>query len=591
MPSSQHPDIESLSLAHSARDRNVIKSYGALSPKFSSRKATISGIPVVCATILIVELCERLAFYTFTGTQEFFLEKLGYSVAASGGINATMGTLCTAWAFLAGWFADVWLGRYNTILLFGTIYALGAAMAMAAAWPVHSSSRLYLAGIMGLVPIGTAGIKANISNFGADQYDVNDPEQLQAREKFFSWFYLAINLGSAVAYGSLTTVAASGSAELGIPKQYGYFAVYAIAASVMLVAVLIFRSNRASYCVQPTQSHSSLGGVSSQVMAAAKKGSFPATAVCIGVMLMFAGLILSVLQALLPDQPSVTGAMGIVAFFCSALGITAVTLFCLKPDWVMIEANSDQTLSPSDVRDYLRLLPLLLSANLAFSALYNSMQYWYQQQACQMDVRIPWATSSDGQQQFAGSFFMIADCLGIVVATPIALSWVNPGLDRLKGSPIGHGAKYSIGMLFGALSVVVAAQIERMRREVPILPFQSNCAPDGVPMSHMSASWMFVPFFLMGLGEIYTSPVLMNLAYTQSPPSMRTLTSATGLVIGGVSTSLFALQINALAPYVPNDLNHGHLEYGYFSNIILAGFFLLVYLACLNRFEEKEYKN
>merc|ERR1719316_70154 len=218
------------------------------------------------------------------------------------------------------------------------------------------------------------------------------------------------------------------------------------------------------------------------------------------------------------------------------------------------------------------------------------MQYWYQQQACQMDVRMPWATSDPfGQQQFAGSFFMIADCLGIVIATPIALGWINPGLDKLKGSPLGHGAKYSIGMLFGALSVVMAAYIERMRREMPLLPFLSNCAPQGIHMSGMSASWMFVPFFLMGLGEIYTSPVLMNLAYTQSPPSMRTLTSATGLVIGGVSTSLFALQINALAPYVPNDLNHGHLEFGYYANILVAGFFLIAYLICLCQFEEKTF--
>jgi dipeptide/tripeptide permease len=589
MHAPRQSDIESVPLVvHSARNMGI--TYGALSPKIGSRKATAFGVPLVCATILIVELCERLAFYTFTGTQEFFLEKLGYSVAASGGINATMGTLCTAWAFLAGWVADVWLGRYHTILAFGSIYAAGAVMAMAAAWPAHTSSRLYLAGIMGLVPIGTAGIKANISNFGADQYDANDPEQLAAREKFFSWFYLAINLGSAVAYGGLTTVAASGG--VGIPKQYGYFAVYAFAALVMQAAVMIFRSNRASYRVQATQSRSSLGGVSAQVMAAAKKGSFSATAVCTGVILMLAGLVLSVVQALIPDMVSLTNALGVVAFFCSAVGITAVTVCCLKPDWVMVEARSDALLAPSDVRDYLRLLPVLLTANLAFSALYNSMQYWYQQQACQMDVRMPWATSDPlGQQQFAGSFFMIADCLGIVIATPIALGWVNPGLDKLKGSPLGHGAKYSIGMLFGALSVVMAAYIERMRREMPLLPFLSNCAPQGIHMSGMSASWMFVPFFLMGLGEIYTSPVLMNLAYTQSPPSMRTLTSATGLVIGGVSTSLFALQINALAPYVPNDLNHGHLELGYFSNIVIAGFFLMAYLVCLRWFEEKTYDN
>merc|ERR1719311_1477328 len=124
-------------------------------------------------------------------------------------------------------------------------------MAAVAAWPVIVNTKLYLVGVMGLVPMGTAGIKANISNFGADQYDTSDPEQAAAQEKFFSWFYFAINLGSAVAYGYLTTLGSNGG--LGIPKKYGYFAVYLIAAVCMLLAVCIFRSRRHQYRMQATQ--------------------------------------------------------------------------------------------------------------------------------------------------------------------------------------------------------------------------------------------------------------------------------------------------------------------------------------------------
>merc|ERR1719329_1625730 len=141
--------------------------------------------------ILVVELCERLAFYTFTGTQEFFLERHGYSLAQAGGVNAAMGTLCMAWALFAGWMADVVLGRYHTILVFGLLYAIGAFVAATAAWPAFNDTGLYLFGVMVLVPMGTAGIKANISNFGADQFDISDPSQKDAQEKFFSWFYLA----------------------------------------------------------------------------------------------------------------------------------------------------------------------------------------------------------------------------------------------------------------------------------------------------------------------------------------------------------------------------------------------------------------
>merc|ERR1719454_2541536 len=114
-----------------------------------------------------------------------------------------------------------------TIVSLGFVYALGALMATVGAFPGVANTKLYLCGVMVLVPIGTAGIKANISNFGADQYDVNDPVQKVAQEKFFSWFYLAINIGSAIAYGYLTTMGSNGG--LGVPKRYGYFAVYTIA--------------------------------------------------------------------------------------------------------------------------------------------------------------------------------------------------------------------------------------------------------------------------------------------------------------------------------------------------------------------------
>jgi dipeptide/tripeptide permease len=229
---------------------------------------------------------------------------------------------------------------------------------------------------------------------------------------------------------------------------------------------------------------------------------------------------------------------------------------------------------------------VLFTGNLAFSALYNSMQFWYQQQACQMDLRL------SGESQVAGSFFMIADCLGIVLATPLAVGWFNPAMEarfRKMGTTFGHGPKYGLGMFFGALSVFVAVRLERTRRGATLLPGTSNCAPEGVQMSNMSALWMVVPFFLMGLGEIYTQPVLMHLAYTQSPPTMRTLAAVAAMLIGAVSTALFTVQIAALSPFVPNDLNQGHLEYGYISNIILGGVFYVAYLGTLHFFKAKTY--
>jgi dipeptide/tripeptide permease len=249
---------------------------------------------------------------------------------------------------------------------------------------------------------------------------------------------------------------------------------------------------------------------------------------------------------------------------------------------MMKESLEGEVLSGSEVAKFLRLLPVLFSANLAFSALYNSMQFWYQQQACQMDLRMPF---SSGGSQFSGSFFMIADCLGIVLATPFAVDWLNPMLEQASGGRFSHGPKFVLGMTFAMFSVTMAAHLEQLRRAAPILPIASNCAPPGVMMSDLGASWMVMPFFLMGLGEIYTQPVLMHFAYSESPTSLRTLAVVTSLVIGAVSNALFTVQISMLAAFVPNDLNDGRLEYGHYINVVVGVIFCTAYLGALRMFE------
>lgn len=52
-----------------------------------------------------------------------------------------------------------------------------------------------LFGALGVIALGTGGIKPNVSAFGADQFDEADPQDKREKESFFNWFYLAINIG------------------------------------------------------------------------------------------------------------------------------------------------------------------------------------------------------------------------------------------------------------------------------------------------------------------------------------------------------------------------------------------------------------
>jgi len=366
-----------------------------------------------------------------------------------------------------------------------------------------------------------------------------------------------------------------------VPKAYGYFVAYALMALCMALAVCVYRAGRHGYKVHPLQERSALFSVAKALFDCARTGCWRAAFVCLGMWCLLGSIILSCCKALAPASGS---AMMWAAFACAGIGTLTVVLPCINPSWLRAE-GAEPTADQAEVQGFLRILPVLFTGNLAFGALYNSMQFWYQQQACQMDLRVPFSTTGS---QFSGSFFMIADCLGIVVATPLAVDWLNPLLEKELGGRFGHGAKFGLGMSFGALSVFVATRFEMLRRAAPVLGLASNCAPSGVSMSAFGSVWMALPYFLMGMGEIYTQPVLMHFAYRHSPPSMRTLAAATGLVIGAVSTSLFTVQVAALSSYVPNDLNHGHLEYGYVSNILLGAGLYAAYLGALRRFEEQQ---
>ena len=59
-----------------------------------------------------------------------------------------------------------------------------------------------------------AGIKPNISPFGADQIDPATEGAEAHKSSFFMYLYLTVNVGCLVAFGFLANVATSGPAHL-----------------------------------------------------------------------------------------------------------------------------------------------------------------------------------------------------------------------------------------------------------------------------------------------------------------------------------------------------------------------------------------
>lgn len=74
--------------------------------------------------------------------------------------------------------ADQYLGKYRTILLFGTIYFIGLIIITATSAPsaIESGAAFpgFVVGIV-IVGLGTGGIKSNVSPLVAEQYRSHHP--------------------------------------------------------------------------------------------------------------------------------------------------------------------------------------------------------------------------------------------------------------------------------------------------------------------------------------------------------------------------------------------------------------------------------
>lgn len=86
--------------------------------------------------ILIVELMERLTYYTFAGSERNNLERqFGYSTAQAVAIRAVFGVLSYVTAFIGGFVADTLVGRYKAIFGFVVCYVIGVLMCSVSVHP------------------------------------------------------------------------------------------------------------------------------------------------------------------------------------------------------------------------------------------------------------------------------------------------------------------------------------------------------------------------------------------------------------------------------------------------------------------------
>lgn len=290
----------------------------------SKKKSKRSKILSVCSFILVTEFCERLAYYGLSGSLiAFFVKKLHYEKVFASELNTLFTTLCYISPLAGAYISDKFLGRYHTILSFSVVYAIGLALCTVGSIPPDCSEVLFLLGLFVFVTLGSGGIKPNVVVFGADQFDPNDPEEVQEKAKFFNYFYWAINLGATFSYGYLTHIALNGQSPF-VSEKWGFFASFFIPASFFVCGIVIFVSGSPRYKhVQP--SNSVLGEFASIVWVAGKS-TFDGSVVLSGIGGIALGMVITTASYFVHDGALHT-ALAVGGMSLIFLGVLAVCYY------------------------------------------------------------------------------------------------------------------------------------------------------------------------------------------------------------------------------------------------------------------------
>ncbi len=197
------------------------------------REKMPSGISYIIGN----ELAERFSFYGMKAILTVFMTK--YLLDSSGALATLSETDAKYWyhifvmvtyftPLLGAFLADVFLGKYKTIILLSVVYCFGhLALAL-------DETAVGLSIGLALIALGAGGIKPCVSAHVGDQFDESNKGLL---DRIFEYFYLSINIG-AVASSLLTPI---------LLANYGPHVAFGIPGILMLVATIIFFMGRKQF--------------------------------------------------------------------------------------------------------------------------------------------------------------------------------------------------------------------------------------------------------------------------------------------------------------------------------------------------------
>ncbi|KIJ55523.1 hypothetical protein M422DRAFT_151273 [Sphaerobolus stellatus SS14] len=459
-------------------------------------------MPLGAFAIVIVELCERFAFYGLSGPFQNYLQNplpsrtgapVNGSPAGALNLGETAATgLQNMFSFLAyitpifgGIIADSAWGRYKTICVFCGVYFIGLVIILLTSLPPALEHGAGLPGwIVGaiIVAIGTGGIKSNVSPLVADQYRktrmfiktlpsgervIVDPNVTITR--IYNLFYWCINVGS---------LSAIATTEL--EHNVGFWSAFLLPTCVFLgTPVVLMAANKTYHKVPP-------------------RGSVVA----------------------------------------ETFRVWRIALRNAEAYKDMEERGGNRWLTWDDafvdeVKRTAKACQIFLFYPL----------YWISYN--QITTNLVSMAATMKTNGVPNDLFQNFDPIALIIFIPIIDIFVYPGLRRLGFVP-RPVFRIFLGFMFGAGAMVYSAVLQHfIYRTNPCGDFASTCTVNGVAQTSSLSVWIQIPpYVLIAISEIFASITGLEYAYNKAPKRMKSLVMACFLFTTAIGNALNA----ALSP-------------------------------------------
>ncbi|PRQ56815.1 putative proton-dependent oligopeptide transporter family, major facilitator superfamily [Rosa chinensis] len=537
-----------------------------------------TGSWVAAILILANQGLATLAFFGVGVNLVLFLTRvLGQDNAeAANNVSKWTGTVYI-FSLLGAFLSDSYWGRYKTCAIFQLIFVIGLTLLSVTTYLFllkprgcgdeqspcrdHSNFEFALFYIsIYLIALGNGGYQPTIATFGADQFDEDDPKESHSKIAFFSYFYLALNLGSLFS-----------NTILGYFEDKGIWTVgfWASTGSAGMALILFL-------CGTPRYRHfkpqgNPLSRLCHVLVAATRKWKVKITSDGDDHLYEEHGR-----QCSENQSRKILHTQGI-KFLDRAAIVTSEELKqidrCSPNPWRLCTVTQVE-----EVKCVLRLLPIWL-CTILYSVVFTQMASLFVEQGAIMKTtiskfHIPPASMS--------SF----DILSVATFIFIYRRVLDPLVARVRKKGLTELQRMGIGLVIAIMAMISAGVVECFRLKYA----RTNCAAtDCESPSSLSIFWQVPQYVLVGASEVFMYVGQLEFFNSQAPDGLKSFGSAlcmTSISLGNYVSSLLVTIVmkfssrDAMSGWIPGNLNKGHLDRFYFLLAALTTADLMVYIVC-----------